>query len=192
MRALRRHQGSNLDVLTWTCVMHTVHGIYMCRVHETNNNNNALMLVQRLAHRLRRWLNTKPASGDHSFLSEMLGLSVLFSFWREVADLTHSVMYQGWRTDHPPNHFSRRQVSGEYLSSLRSSLSKYPLNPISAEIDFRRLNLTSMDVRFWRIKSVYALKDCGIYNGRKPIQMKRKKLTKTFRRISNCENPLVS
>ena len=157
--------------------MHTVHGIYMCRVHDNNNNNNSLTLFQRLAHRLLRWTNTKITLGDRSFSSEMLGFSVLFSFWREVADLTHSVMYQGWRTDHPPNHFSRRQVSGEYLSSLRSSLSKYPLNPISAKIDFRRLNLTSMDVRFWRIKSVYSLKDWSIYNGRKPIQMKRKKLT---------------
>ena len=29
------------------------------------------------------------------------------------------------------------------------------INPHSAGIDFRRQNLTSADVRFWRLKSIY-------------------------------------
>ena len=31
------------------------------------------------------------------------------------------------------------------------------LNPYSAVIDFSRQNLTSVDVRFWRLKSITAL-----------------------------------
>ena len=34
---------------------------------------------------------------------------------------------------------------------------KYNVNPYSAGIDFRRQNLTSVDVRFWRLKSNPAL-----------------------------------
>ena len=30
------------------------------------------------------------------------------------------------------------------------------LNPYSAGIDFRRQNLTSVDVKFWRLKSISA------------------------------------
>ena len=33
------------------------------------------------------------------------------------------------------------------------------INPYSAGIDFRRQNLTSVDVRFWRLKSIPALKE---------------------------------
>ena len=32
-----------------------------------------------------------------------------------------------------------------------------PFNPYSAGIDLRRQNLTSVDVRFWRLKSIPAL-----------------------------------
>ena len=31
------------------------------------------------------------------------------------------------------------------------------VNPYSAGIDFSRQNLTSVDVRFWRLKSIHAL-----------------------------------
>ena len=37
------------------------------------------------------------------------------------------------------------------------------LNPFSAGTDFRRQNLTSIDVRFWRLKSIPALKELQIY-----------------------------
>ena len=43
------------------------------------------------------------------------------------------------------------------------------INPFSAGIDFRRQNLTSIEVRFWRLKSIPALKELQIYNGRSPI-----------------------
>ena len=33
---------------------------------------------------------------------------------------------------------------------------------------FRRQNLTSVDVRFWRLKTVSALKELNISNDRKP------------------------
>ena len=33
----------------------------------------------------------------------------------------------------------------------------FNLNPYSAGIDFSRQNLTSVDVRFWRLKSIPAL-----------------------------------
>ena len=36
-------------------------------------------------------------------------------------------------------------------------------NPFSAGIDFRRQNLTSVDVRFWRLKSIPALKDQKLF-----------------------------
>ena len=52
------------------------------------------------------------------------------------------------------------------------------IKPYSAEIDFRRQNLTSIDVRFWRLKSTPALQEYTIYNGHNTgIQMKRKELT---------------
>ena len=35
--------------------------------------------------------------------------------------------------------------------------SQNPFNPYSAGIDFRRQNLTFVDVRFWRLKSIPAL-----------------------------------
>ena len=61
---------------------------------------------------------------------------------------------------------------------------------------YRRQNLMSIDVRFWRLNSIPGLKKIQIYNGRRPItyrysneaeriQMKRKELTKTFMMISD-------
>ena len=58
---------------------------------------------------------------------------------------------------------------------------------------FIRQNLTYVDVRFSRVKTVPALKKKNIYNGRRPItyivgiQMKREELTNTFQN----KNPLV-
>ena len=42
---------------------------------------------------------------------------------------------------------------------------KVLVNPHSARTDFRRQNLTSIDVRFWRLKSIPALTEENISNG---------------------------
>ena len=43
------------------------------------------------------------------------------------------------------------------------------LNDPSAGIDLRRQNLSSMGVRFWRLRSIPAVKELQNYNGRRPI-----------------------
>ena len=43
------------------------------------------------------------------------------------------------------------------LKGFRKYFSVVRVNPYSAGIDFRRQNLTSVDVRFWRLKSIPAL-----------------------------------
>ena len=43
------------------------------------------------------------------------------------------------------------------------------INPFSAGIDFRHHNLTSIDVRLWRLESILALKESNIYNDRRLI-----------------------
>ena len=43
------------------------------------------------------------------------------------------------------------------LNNQRESGATDKINPYSAGIDFRRQNLTSVDVRFWRLKSTPAL-----------------------------------
>ena len=40
---------------------------------------------------------------------------------------------------------------------LRQYIYSLTFNPYSAGIDFSRQNLTSVDVRFWRLKSIPAL-----------------------------------
>ena len=40
--------------------------------------------------------------------------------------------------------------------------------PFSTGTDFRRQNLTSVDVKLWRLKSITALAEENIYNGRRP------------------------
>ena len=81
------------------------------------------------------------------------------------------------------------------LSNYTFRIVKIIFNPFGAGIDFSRQNLTSTDVRFWRLKSIPALKELKFYIGIWPIaysiQMKRKKLTKTCMMISNWKNPLV-
>ena len=52
---------------------------------------------------------------------------------------------------------------------LRPWCRKHSFDPFSAGTLFRRQNLTSEDVRFWRLKTVPALKQSNIYNGRTPI-----------------------
>ena len=70
------------------------------------------------------------------------------------------------------------------------------VNLFSARIEFRRQNLTSVDVRFWRLKSIPRCKSRSISNGRRPItgiQMNQKELTKTVMMISSWKNtPLAS
>ena len=46
---------------------------------------------------------------------------------------------------------------------------RFCIDPFIAVTDLRRQNLTSTDVRFRRLKSVPALKEYTIYNGRRPI-----------------------
>ena len=52
--------------------------------------------------------------------------------------------------------------------------SSYRYNPVSAGIDFGRQNLTSVDVKYWRLKSIPALKKYIMNNGGRPIQMEQK------------------
>ena len=56
----------------------------------------------------------------------------------------------------------------------------------SAGTDFSRQNLTSIDVRFWRLRSTPALKEYRLHNT--DIQIRRKELTETFMMISNWKN----
>ena len=64
------------------------------------------------------------------------------------------------------------------------------INPFSAGTVFRRQNLTSTDVKLWRLKTFPALIELTIYSGCGPItQMKQKVLSKTFMMISNWKKP---
>ena len=73
-------------------------------------------------------------------------------------------------------------------------------SPCTAWTAFMWQNLTSVDVRFWRIKSVHAVEKKKISNGHRlitrsdnmGIQMKWKEITKTFMLISSWKPPLVS
>ena len=58
---------------------------------------------------------------------------------------------------------------------------------------FRRQNLTPIDVRCWRPKSIPELKELRFYNSRRPIgnQMKQKDLIKTVMKISNWKKTPV-
>ena len=42
------------------------------------------------------------------------------------------------------------------------------INPFSAGTDLRRQNLTSIDVRFRRLKTIFSLKELKMHNGRRP------------------------
>ena len=61
---------------------------------------------------------------------------------------------------------------------------------------FRRQNLTFVDVRFWRLKTVAAVKQLKYlqwaYSHNIGMQMKQKDLTKTFTMISNWTKTLVA
>ena len=70
------------------------------------------------------------------------------------------------------------------ISILCVFTKKKLVNPYSAGIDFGRQNLTSVDVRFWRLKSIPAPQNIG-------IQMNQKELTKTFIKISNRKKPFA-
>ena len=56
-----------------------------------------------------------------------------------------------------------------YLVSMVCMKVVQRFNPYSAGIDFSRQNLTSTDVRFWRLKSTPHCKSENISNGRRPI-----------------------
>ena len=53
-------------------------------------------------------------------------------------------------------HSIQRSLISWY-ESCKHHLCELTLNPYSAGIDFSRQNLTSVDVRFWRLKSISAL-----------------------------------
>ena len=48
-------------------------------------------------------------------------------------------------------------VNFEYCDDMNINI--YYVNLHSLGIDFRRLNLTSVDIRFWRLKSIPAMKE---------------------------------
>ena len=74
-----------------------------------------------------------------------------------------------------------------------ANLGRYPLNPFSAGTVIRRQNLTSVDVRFWRLKTVPALKELKKsywpWTHNIGIQMKREELTKICMTILNNKKP---
>ena len=45
----------------------------------------------------------------------------------------------------------------KWLKKAIAAISTLLVNPSNAAIDFRRQNLPSVDVRFWRLKSIQAL-----------------------------------
>ena len=53
---------------------------------------------------------------------------------------------------------TQQTTTGNLSSAYAAHPTKRPkINPYSAGIDFGRQNLTSVDVRFWRLKSIPAL-----------------------------------
>ena len=83
---------------------------------------------------------------------------------------------------------SKRPIMGSYRKTKRRYIHRHnSFNPFSAGTAFRRQNLTTVDVRFWRLKSILALKKykMAVDPYHIGIQMKRKQLTKAFMRSSN-------
>ena len=81
------------------------------------------------------------------------------------------------------------------LNKINSNLKWHYINPFSARIVSIRQHLTYLDVRVWRIKTVPALKEVKYLQWPMThsigIQMKQKKLTKTFNMlISNWKETL--
>ena len=104
----------------------------------------------------------------------------------------------------PPSHNSvdfrlkivKEAKEGSVLIHIQSRLYVwYKCNHYSAGIDFSRPNLTSIDVRFWRLKSIPHWK-CTIIitavDQNMGIQMKWEELTETFMMISNWTKPIGS
>ena len=103
-------------------------------------------------------------------------LTAVTAGWRRVRSSYHPVDVFWW--DHPVDARSETQIiSGQtttfriYTSQARhhrlnhktesfKPFSPYPpFNPFSAGTDFRRQNLTSIDVTSWRAKSTHSLKE---------------------------------
>ena len=81
----------------------------------------------------------------------------------------HIYIYDKWTPSHCFYLLSIHHKSVYYISFALCLISMF-LNPFSAGIVFRRQNLTSVDVRFWSLKTIPALKELKkIYNGHGPI-----------------------
>ena len=77
---------------------------------------------------------------------------LLTLWWLTSRDYRITCQYTSWliRNKSRYAHPSNKPFNATALSS-------YFFNPYSAGIDFSRQNLTSVDVRFWRLKSIQAL-----------------------------------
>ena len=60
-------------------------------------------------------------------------------------------------------------LQGQHAVEVHCEMQWGIVKPFSAGTDFRRHNLTSVDVRLWRLKSIPALKEYTVYNGLRPI-----------------------
>ena len=117
-------------------------------------------------------------------------LSTLPQFWSSVIWLLWLIIIGCIRSTRDFPLGTRRccdveSTSGPFLT----------LDPFSAGTVFIRQNLTSVDVRFWRIKSIRALKELKYLQWSHlhniGIQINRKELTKTFKMIYNWFKPMI-
>ena len=102
------------------------------------NKHNTL-----LARRLRRWPNIKKVvvTGPVLVPSQLHEKHTVLQRFRRIEIIVHIAIYVLLGR---PTHFL---VQAKHLK----------INPYSAGIDFSRQNLTSVDVLFWRLKSIPAL-----------------------------------
>ena len=103
--------------------------------------------------------NQHSCTNIYPLLNSRISYPISFSpFWRGVSPTTLSrwkllILCLNW-----DQIFANNDVSTfiSFTFVLINPLIKH-INPYSAGIDFRRQNLTSVDVRFWRLKSIPAL-----------------------------------
>ena len=149
--------------LTWLCRFNPVTAKFVrFDKMEVNIFLKPCWLVPRLIFKLlRNW---------YSSLALLSCLWVFFIYWRlglrkkmlfceKKAPLPNWII---WLTEHLPQdmlqifvvfYLVRNLLENVYIHSLSNTR----VNPHSAGIDFSRQNLTSVDVRFWRLKSIPAL-----------------------------------
>ena len=113
-------------------------------------------VVSMLNNCLQRWFNYKTP------LSGMLRMACLLMRIIGIVDLFFP-LHQAAPGLAPSANFLKCDPF-----DVRHASRQDPFNPLDAGTDFKR-NLTSVDVRFWRLKTVPALRELGNYNGRIPI-----------------------